>query len=38
MGLDDPQAYFKTVSNGLERYTAIPDHRKYDLDIDEKTR
>ncbi|TNV83706.1 hypothetical protein FGO68_gene16381 [Halteria grandinella] len=38
MGLEDPQAYFKTVYNGLEKYSALPDQRKYDLDIDDKPR
>lgn len=34
MGIDEPQSYFKTVNNGLEKYGAEA-LKKVDLDIDE---
>jgi len=35
MGMDDPQSYFKTVCNGLEKHGQVSDYRKLDLEIDE---
>ena len=34
MGIDEPQSYFKTLNNGLEKYGA-DILKKVDLDIDE---